>query len=242
MRAVIVEDMPANRRLLQRLLKEHCPDVEVTAMAENVKKAVTQINETSPDLLFLDIELPDGTGFDILRQFDPVPFKVIFITGYEKYAYQAFRYHAADFLLKPIDSGELIAAVKAVTRDQPDKSYQDKIARVKQQFDDFSKLVLYDSGGFYVVETDEIIMLEANGNYTDIFLKGNKKLSFCRILKEFAELLEDRPAFMRTHRSYIINLNHVRSFTKQGMIMLTEERSAYLGDSNREEFLGYFRK
>jgi len=239
--AIIVEDLPSNQKLLHNLLKTHCPDVDIVAMAENVKDAVKVIREVDPQLVFLDIELPDGNGFDILNQFIPVPFKVIFVTGHQEYAYQAIKFHAADFILKPISINELVAATETVKNNGVDERYQTRIENVVRQLSNPDKITLMDSNGFVVIELAEIIKLEANGNYTDIYLTGQRKMTYCRILKEFVDLLQNNTEFFRTHRSYLVNLAHVKSFTNQGVIKLTDDNTAHLGDSCRERFMTYFK-
>jgi two-component system, LytTR family, response regulator len=239
--AVIVEDLPSNHKLLHSLLNTHCKEVNVVGVAETVRQAVLLIRQLDPRLVFLDIELPDGTGFDILNQFIPVPFKVIFVTGHQEYAYQAIKFHAVDFILKPISINELVEAVGIVTRIGIDGTYQTKIENVIRQLTNPDKITLMDSNGFVVIEVHEIIKLEANGNYTDLYLTGQRKLTYCRILKEFVDLLLTNPVFFRTHRSFLVNLNHVKSFNNQGVIKLTEDNTAHLGDSCREKFMTYFK-
>ena len=238
--ALIVEDEPSNHTLLKRLLKKHCQEVNVVAVAENVKEAVKAIRETDPQLVFLDIELPDGNGFDILSQFTPVPFNVIFVTGHQEYAYQAIKFHAVDFILKPISINELVKAVDTVISNGMDEMYQTRIENVIRQLSNPNKITLMDSNGFVVIEIREIIKLEASSNYTDIYLVGHRKLTYHRLLKEFVDLLRNHPDFFRTHRSFLVNLAHVKSFTNQGVIKLSEDNTAHLGDSCREKFKSYF--
>jgi two-component system LytT family response regulator len=240
--AIIVDDIPANHRYLAQLVQNHCREIVLSGVAETVKEAVALINKTKPDLVFLDIELPDGSGFDIFEHFKPVSFKVIFVTGHQEYAYQAIKFHTIDFLLKPININELIDAVQLAVKSPVDEEYGQRIEGIHRQYLDPDKIVLVDSNGFQVINASEIICLEANGNYTDLYLTGNRKLTFCRILKEFASLLKDHQFILRTHRSYIVNINHIISCTSEGDIKLQERHRASLGDSYREEFLAFFRR
>ena len=239
--AVIVEDLPSNQKLLKNLLETHCQAVKVVATAANIKDAVSVLREVKPQLVFLDIELPDGSGFDILNHFSPIPFKVIFVTAHQEYAYQAIKFHAVDFILKPISIKELMESVDSVIVDRMDKTYQKKIENVMRQLSNPDKITLMDPSGFVVVNVKDIIKLEANANYTHIFLTGRRKLSYCRILKEFADLLSSNHDFFRAHRSFLINLTHVKSFNNQGEIRLTEENTAHLGDSCRDAFMAHFK-
>lgn len=240
--AVIVEDVISNPVLVQNLLRTCCQEVNIAAVAENVKDAVKVIGEIAPQVVFCDIELPDGSGFDILEHFIPLPFKVIFISGKREHAYRAIKYHPVDFILRPIRIDELIYAVNAVTSTGKDEKARTRIENVNPQVSYPNKIALMDStGGYVVVEPGEIIKLEANGNDTDIYLVGNRKLTYSRLLKEFADLLESHLEFIRTHRSYLVNITHVKSCSKQGIIKLSEDHTAHLGDSYRKEFLSCFK-
>jgi len=240
LKAIIVEDNFTNREHLSHLIRDHCPTISLSGEAATVEEAVQIISEVAPDLIFLDVELPDGNGFDILNYFKPLPFKVIFFTAHLKYAYQAIKFHAVDFLIKPVKIDDLIEAVRSATETQLNDAYRLKLASTKRQFEDPSRLILHEVSGFTVVETGEIIKLDANGNYTDIYLTGNRKLTYCRILKEFEGLLETHPNFIRVHKSFLINLRYVKSFNKQGEIRLIESLSAQLGDSYRNRFFERF--
>ncbi len=239
--AVIVENVTANPVLLQHLLKTYCQEVNIAAVAETVKDAVKVIREVAPHVVFCEIELPDGNGFDILDHFKHLPFKVIFISGNQEYAYKAIKYHPVDFILKPIRVNELVYAVNAVTGSVKDENVRTRIENVSHKASYPDRITLLNPTGYVVMETVEIIMLEANGNYTDIYQVGNRKQTFCRLLKEFDDLLENHPGFIRTHRSYLVNIAQVKSCSKQGLIKLTEDHTAQLGNSYRKKFIACFR-
>lgn len=240
LKTLIVEDNQYNQELLRHLIQKHCPEVQLYDTASTVKEAIQSIQENSPDLLFLDVELPDGNGFDILNYFKPLPFKVIFCTGYLKYTYEAIKFNAVDFLVKPVNISDLIEAVKRAIEKQLNEDYRLKIETTKRQFENPFRLILHEISGFTIIETNEIIKLEAAGNYTDIYLIGNRKLTYCKLLKDFEALLKTHPNFMRVHKSFIINLDHVKSFSKHGMIELIEKYNIPLGDSYRSKFLAFF--
>ena len=242
LKTIIVEDNPINYQRLKQLLTDHCEDVLVEGFAGTVEDAIKIIKKTNPGLVFLDIELPDGTGFDVLNFFKPLPFKVIFITGHQEYAYQAIKFHAADFLLKPVNISELVDAVKLITTTGIDDEYRNKIESVRHQLANQNKITLLGSNGFDIIEISEIIKLEADGQYTNIYLIGKKKMTYSRILKEFADLLSNHNNFIRTHRSFIVNLDHVKSFSLEGVIKLSEDHTAHLGDTYKEEFRSIFKK
>jgi two-component system, LytTR family, response regulator len=240
-KTIIVEDNMIDQRLLTNALNKYCENIHIVDVAVKKEEAIKKIAAVSPDLVILDIELPDGTGFDILNYFIPIPFKVIFVTGHQEYAYQAIKFHAIDFLLKPLHVPELINAVKSIPQNAINDRYQNKIENFRRQILDPEKIILMDSNGFLVLDPSEIVKVEANGNYSDIYLTNNRKLTYCKILREFEEFLKMHKNFMRTHRSFIINLHHVKSFSRQGVIKMTEENTAHCGDSFKEEFLSCFR-
>jgi two-component system LytT family response regulator len=239
-RTIIVEDNKMDQRLLTHALEQNCKDIQIIGIANNKESAINMIEKSSPDLVFLDIQLPDGDGFDILNHFVPLNFKLIFVTGHQEYAYQAIKFQAIDFLLKPLNVQELIKAVKSIPHVPVNDKYRTKIEGFRRQILDPEKIVLMDSNGFLVLEPDEIIDIEANGNYTDVHLVENRKLTYCKILREFAEFLRHHKNFIRTHRSFIVNLDHVKSFSRQGIIKMSEDHIAHCGDSFKDEFLSYF--
>jgi len=240
-KTIIVEDNLLNSRRLRQLILKYCPELAVMDCATDVKSAISLIETVKPDLVFLDVELPDGSGFDVLEHFSPVPFKVIFFTGHMIYAYQAIKFHALDFLLKPVRILDLMESVKLATSSHPNEEYDRKIEAAVRQFSDPAKIIMHESTGFTIVDVSEIIMLEAEANYTHFYLTDHRKLNYCRILKEFEGLLKIHPQFMRVHRSYLINLDHVVSYSSQGVIKLKEGILASLGNSFRDAFLQYFR-
>jgi two-component system, LytTR family, response regulator len=239
-KAIIVDDVRTNRERIRELLNGYCPQVDVVGVADSVNSSIKLISEQKPDIVFLDVELGDGTGFDVLQAFQPVPFKVIFFTGHMEYAFQAIKFHAVDYLLKPIVIKELVNAVDLAGKQILDGAYQNRLEGARRQFLNPEQITIFDSSGFQVIPVNDIIKLEADANYTHLYLTGNRKLTYCRILKEFADLLKNHDQFIRTHKSYIVHLSHVKSYSHQGVIKLTEGLSANLGDTYRDNFLVWF--
>ena len=239
-KAIIVDDVPTNQKRLRDLLTEYCPRVDVMGVADTVASSIKIIAEQKPDLIFLDVELPDGTGFDILQAFQPVPFKVIFFTGHLEYAFQAIKFHAVDYLLKPVVIKDLIESVEQVGKQILDGAYQNRLEGARRQFAYPDHIIVSDASGFQVISTKDIIKLEADANYTHIYLTGTHKLTFCRILKEFEDLLKTHQNFIRCHKSFIINIDHVKSYSRQGNIRLTEGLTANLGDTFKDDFMQHF--
>jgi two-component system LytT family response regulator len=197
----------------------------------------------APDLVFLDIEMPMGNGFDLLRMFNPVKFKVIFVTAYSEYAVDAFRCSAMDFILKPCNVEELLRAIRKAEIEIKHDRYSDLSELLELMSHDNKpqgKVVISSSKGFTVVSPDEIIMCKAESYCTFIYLTGSGVISSSRNLKYYENLLPCEK-FMRVHNSYLVNLNHVREYSNQEVIMLSESRSSPLSNVHKQEFLKMFR-
>jgi two-component system, LytTR family, response regulator len=243
-KAVIVDDEKPSREALSNYLREFCPNIQIVAECKSAKMAFKTISEIQPQLVFLDIEMPKGSGFDLLRMFKIINFKVIFITAFSNYAVQAFRFSATDFLLKPVKISELI---EAVTKVQNDIAVKNSFLNIKALIDNFSgqntmaeNLVIPDSKGFNVVKTSDIIMCEADGYCTRFYINGNIKISSSRNLKFYAELLPEH-LFIRTHHSYLVNLQHVKGYSHQEEILLTNDVKCPLSAVNKHSFISLFK-
>lgn len=240
---MIVDDEKPSRELMSNYLAEFCADVEVVASASSVKTAFKAIQKHKPDVVFLDIEMPDGKGFDLLAMFDKIDFKVIFITAYSDYAIKAFRVNAIDYLLKPVKIDELKAAVKKVKDGNSVLFDPDKATNLLQSLADNSGfqpvIVISNIKGYEVLKISDIIMCKADGYCTNFFLEGKKKAISSKNLKHYENILTVHN-FLRVHHSYLVNINHVKSFNRQGEIILSEENIAYLGDNFKNHFLKKF--
>jgi two-component system LytT family response regulator len=242
-RAVIVDDEKLARDVIFNYLNEYCPDVEVVAQASSVKTAFAAIQKTSPDLVFLDVEMPDGQGFDLLNMFEKTDFRIIFVTAYSEYAIKAFRFSAVDYLLKPVKIDELVDAVARVRSADPAGISAEIIgtllSNIRNSSTRQSTLIIPNIKGFEVLKVPEIIMCQADGYCTNFHLSGNRKVVSSKNLKHFDGLLEDQN-FMRVHHSFLVNLDHVTGYTRQGEILLSEGLKASLGNSYKTEFAKRF--
>jgi two-component system, LytTR family, response regulator len=240
-RVIIVEDMIAVRHGIEDFLQQQ-PGFIVIGACGTVHDAIVLIHNTKPDLLLLDIGLPDGTGFDILEQI-PAPTKVIFLTAHHEFAIKAIRYGAIDYLLKPLNEQELSEALQRVISAQPllqeqiaitlhsfrKNKLQDHIALRSQQFVD-------------IVELKEIIYFQGENGCTTVFLSGGRKLVTTRILKEYEELLPDT-LFLRTHQSYLINELYIKRYRpKEGILFLKDGTQIPVSFRKREKVDKYFKK
>lgn len=243
LRTIVIDDERLSREVICNYLREYCSEVEVVSTASSVKTAFKAIKRFSPDFIFLDIEMADGKGFDLLTMFDNINFKVIFVTAYSEYAVKAFRFSAIDYLLKPVKVDELISAVekiKSVNEQAPEnRAFAALLKNLNDVSDAPKTLVIPHLKGFDVLKIPEIIMCQADGYCTYFYLTGNRKAVSSKNLKHFSELLEDH-SFIRIHHSYLINVNHVNSYNRQGEVILTEGNKAFLGDSYKRDFIKRF--
>ena len=244
-RAIVVDDEAPSREVMCNYLRDFCADVEVVATASSVKSGYRAIQKHNPDVVFLDIEMPDGKGFDLLQMFGKINFRVIFVTAYSEYAIKAFRVNAADYLLKPVRIDELNAAVEKIRTENKQIFGAEKVAGLLKSLAESSAfqptIVVSNIKGFEVLKINEIIMCKADGYCTNFYLEGNKKVISSKNLKQYEDLLAEHYV-IRVHHSYLVNLRHVQSYSRQGEIILSENNKASLGDSFRNAFLGKFSK
>jgi two-component system LytT family response regulator len=238
-KAIIIDDEAKARRMMEALLREYCPDVTVAAIAEDVPSGVIAINKHKPDVLFLDVEMPGYTGFQLLDFFNEIDFEIVFTTAHSDYALQAFRVSAIDFLLKPIQISELIAAVEKVKLKRGQN--KERLSVLKENFKDNSikKMALPVAEGLLFVEVEDISHLEADGAYTHFHFSDGRKIMVSRKIKEFEEALSQQSNFFRTHRSFIINLKKMKQYIKQegGYVLLENEIQIPLARERKDEFL-----
>lgn len=245
-RTLIIDDEAPIRELISGILENYSEQTEVVGTADGVKTGLEAIRQLNPQLVLLDVNLTDGTGFDVLRQLDEVKFAVIFITAYEKYAVKAFRFSAVDYIMKPVNIDELITAIdKAVemmegkTLNQQLKNFFDNINSKPED----KKIVLKDSKSIYIVKVADIIRCEADHNYTTFFLTNGNQIVVSKTLKEYEELLSDF-RFLRTHQSHLININHIISFEKNegGYLKMEDGSSVPVSKRKKDELMDFFDK
>lgn len=240
--AVIVEDELHSREALKNLVEEYCPDVAVRAVAASVEEGVSLVKRLKPDLLFLDIALQVGTGFDLLEQVSERTFDVIFTTAYEHYALRAIKFSAIDYLLKPIDLEELQTAVKKVYANQQTLSCNHQIDTLLHNLQSHHHrrptITLATAEGLIFVPVHEITRLEAMGSYTQFHLTHGKKVLVSKHLKEYEQLL-DEADFCRIHQSHLIHLNEVARYVKAdgGYVILKDQTRIKVSASRKECFL-----
>ncbi len=234
----IIDDEFYALETLKMLIKEACPHVTVKWTAQHFREAVHHIKEDTPDFVFLDIELPEKNGFDILREVQDRNFDVVFITAYDQYAIQAFKFHAVDYLLKPIGLDQLSEAV-----DRIEKNKQLQRKNWKHTLDHFSsagypsKICINTTDSFLYLKLEEIVMLEGEGSYSQIYCTDGKRYTVSRGLGDLERVLPPNN-FFRTHKSQIVSLEHVRTYNREtNIITLQTGVEATLSRRRKKEFL-----
>lgn len=250
LRAVIIDDETNARQALSNLLQLLCPDVELVGEAKNVDLGIELIKNATPDLVFLDIQMPGKTGFDLLAAFNKADFGVIFTTAYQEFAIRAFRFSAIDYMLKPIDPDELQAAVgkyKAhlvgvspqqvkILQEYIDEPRQASLSQRTKNL--HQRIALPTAEGIHFVQMTDIIQCESLGSYTKFHLVGSKPIVVSRLLKEYEEIL-DNYYFFRVHQSNIVNLEHIKRYVKGdgGQVWLSDNTEVEVSRRRKEEFL-----
>jgi two-component system LytT family response regulator len=217
MRIVLVDDDSVIRENLKTMLSMYCPDSKVVAEADGVKAGLACIKEHKPDLVLLDVEMKDGTGFDLLAFYGQLDFKVIFVTGHDAYAIRAFKISAIDYVLKPVDPDDLVSALKKAEGIADRNEQQMKVSNlVQNNRENFSnqKIVIKDTETVYLVAVKDIIRCESETNYTRFFLVDGRVLMVSKTLKEY-DTLFDGQNFFRAHQSHLINLLHFDRYEKK---------------------------
>lgn len=247
-RTIIVDDEVNSCKTLEIELKTHCSNmVEVLAYATEVKHALKIIPKLKPDLLFLDIEMPWMTGFELLQALEPIDFDVIFVTAYDQYATKAFKYSAIDYLLKPIDDEELKDAVTRVNNRKPplvNKEHYDLfIENIMNQSTKFPKIALKTSEGLEFIKVENIIRIESDGNYATLYLVDNTKLLVVKSLKEFESLLAPHN-FFRSHQSHLISPLHIKRYIKAdgGYLEMDDGSQAALSRDKKKDLMDLVEK
>jgi two-component system LytT family response regulator len=238
-KAVIIDDENRTRDLIAKMINSFGLDILAIPAGENVQSGIQAIEELKPDIVFLDIQMPDGTGFDVLKSVKDKNFEVIFITAHEEFAIKAIKFSALDYLLKPIDPEELKAAVEKAIKAVDDKKEESQFEALQNNIQPNQKkrLVLKTQESVYVVELHEIIRCEADRNYTSFFLSSGKKILVSKTLKEYETLLSTHN-FLRVQQSHLVNLDYVDRYDKGngGSVVMKDGSEVPLSPAKREVF------
>jgi len=241
-KTIIIEDEAKSRQMLAAMLERNCPEVSIIGLAKDVKEGVTLIKELQPELVFLDISMPDGSGFDLLEQVSGHKFDLIFATASDQHAIRAIKYSACDYLLKPIDMDELKLAVNKVVHKKKTvpsmENLQFLIQHLKKADENFQKITLPTGNAYEIVNIKDIIRCEADGSYTNFYLVDKRKLMISFGLKHYEELLPENE-FIRVHHHHLINMNHVLRFLKEdgGYAVMSDGSKIEISRRKKEAFM-----
>lgn len=245
LKIVIVEDDSQTVELIFEILNSFCKDFSIVGVANDIDSALKIIPEKSPDLVLFDINLPDGTSFDIIQQLDNVNYKMIFITAHDKYAIRAIKLSALDYLLKPINPKELVEAVehakKLINEECSDiqlNALKNNTQKIKQVSE---KIVLKTMESIYLIDVIDIIRCESGGAYTFFYLNGGRKITVSRLLKDYDELLQNE-GFFRVHQSHLININFIDKFDKKqgGSLIMKDGANVPVSYRKKDKLLKMF--
>jgi two-component system LytT family response regulator len=242
LKAIIVDDEQNSRENLTFLLKEHCNGIEIIGTAGSVSEAITEISAKNPDLVFLDIEIGEGSGFDVLEKITGMRAEVIFITAFNQYAVKAFKFAAIDYLLKPVDIQELKDAVlraeQRIAENQISTKLESLVSNLAEGGKKNKKIGLPVSGGIQYFPLEQIIRLQSQSNYTTFFMSDGRQFLISKTLKEYEELLSDQ-GFSRVHQSHLVNLEFVQQYQKAegGYVVLSDGTNIPLSKNYKENFI-----
>ncbi|MEX0289225.1 MAG: LytR/AlgR family response regulator transcription factor [Flavobacteriaceae bacterium] len=246
-RTVIIDDQFDSRQALRLLLEKYCPEVVVMEECENAEQGIAAIRDHNPHLVFLDIQMPNMSGFDLLEELKTIDFEIIFVTAYNQYAIKAIKFSALDYLLKPVDPMELVEAVNKVKGRQNQKqrsySYGSMLKNVRSLPGNIERLAVSNMDGILVLDTANIIYCAAEGSYSKIYLTDHKTQLVSKKLKEFENMLTES-GFCRVHHASLINIKHVQQYVKGegGYVILTEGHHVDISRRRKEAFLSLLNK
>ncbi|WP_400078129.1 LytR/AlgR family response regulator transcription factor [Winogradskyella sp. R77965] len=239
-RAIIIDDEQDARDGLNLLVEKFCPGVTIIATCESPEIGIEKILELQPNLVFLDIQMPQLSGFDLLEKIETIYFEVIFVTAFDKYAIKAIKFSALDYLLKPVEVDQLVSAVQRVKEKQHSKSsnFKSLLNNVKQNAQKLERLAIPSDNEIILQKVSDIIYCEADSNYTVLHLADDKKITVSKTLKEFENILPEID-FCRIHHSTLVNLNHVVKYVKGegGYVLVTGRRHLDVSRRKKDTFI-----
>jgi two-component system LytT family response regulator len=234
MKAVIIDDEKKGRETLRGFIDVYCPDLSIIGEAANVKEGIALIKDTRPDVIFLDIEMPDGTGFDLLSAFPSVDFQVVFVTAFDSYAVKAFQFSAVDYLLKPVNPKLLIQAVEKLKKYSTIDSINLKLDVLLGNRTKIDSIALPTAEGVHLTRIDQITRCVADNYYTTFHLVDDTQIIVSKTLKEYSDLLDDFN-FYRVHQSHLVNLDYVDKYISGEGGYLIMKNGDYVDVSRRKK-------
>ena len=239
-RAILIDDEQDARVGLKLTIEKFCPEISIIALCETPEIGIEKINELRPDLVFLDVQMPRLSGFDLLEKFEVINFEVIFVTAFDKYAIKAIKFSALDYLLKPIEVDELVSAVQKIKEKNKNKTsnFKSLLNNVKHSSEKLTRLAIPSDNEIILQKTVDIIYCEADGNYTILHLVNDKKITVSKTLKEFENILPETD-FCRIHHATLVNLEHVTKYVKGdgGYVLVTGRHHLDVSRRKKDNFL-----
>jgi len=238
-RSVIVEDEKNSKEVLMALLEKYCPNVEIIGTADNVESAIKEIDEKQPELVFLDIAMPDGDGFEVLEKVEHKLFEIIFTTAYDQYALKAFEFSALHYLLKPINFKDLQEAVARYKKVESEIEFDEKVQVLQHNLSNQqTKIILPSLEGLNIIDIDNIVRCESDNNYTIFHLLNKTRIVVSRSLNNFEKLLTDKN-FARIHSRHLVNMKYIKKYVKGrgGYVVMEDGSHADVATSRVKDFM-----
>ena len=245
LKTLIIDDEKNAREAIAKIAEQYCDNISIIGYAEDVESGVKAIKKYNPDLVLLDIKMPDGTGFDILQQIDNINFSTIFITAFNEYAIKAFKFSAIDYLLKPIDVDEFKSAIEKVEKAKEQQNTKLKLDVFLENINNISKevkkIILKTSDSIHLINVNEILRCESDGNYTKFYFTNQSPIMVSKNLKEYYDMLKDYQ-FFRPHQSHIININFIKRYHKPdgGYLIMQDDSNVPVSTRKRDELMKIF--
>jgi len=242
LKAIIIDDEARSRQSLSQKIILHCTDVEIIAECENGEQGIQLIEEKKPGIVFLDIEMPRMNGFTMLQQLSNRSFELIFTTAYDHYAIRAIKFSALDYLVKPVEVEELKEAIEMVKQKRKQNTTNERLEtllyNLMHEKNQSNRIAIPSIEGLQFIEVNDIIYLEAESNYTVVYIKPSQKITVSKTLKDFEELLP-QPVFIRIHHSWIINKNHVQKYLRGegGHVIMSNGKTLDVARRKKDEFM-----
>ena len=226
LKGIVIDDEKNGRDVIKSLVNTYCAEVDIVAEAGNITDAFAEINTWQPDFVLLDIQMPGGNGFELLKKFDKIHFDIIFITSYDKYAINAFKFSAVDYLLKPVEIDDLVNAIDKIKQKRAvnDREIYDKYSNFLNNVssdDKLKNIALQKGDKVYYLKLSDLLFLEAESNYTRLVTKNGETFIQSKTLKYYEDLFQESPLFFRISRSHIVNMSYIKSYSKSEPCIVT---------------------
>lgn len=246
--AIIIDDEPDALEMLEWQLKNYCPQITIKCLCSSADEGIAAIKLHAPQLVFLDIEMPHKNGFEVIRSFPQPNFDIVFVTAYNQFAVQAFKVAALDYLMKPIDADDLVRTIQRFENKRQQTDISQQLKTLFQQYlapqaTTHTRVLLPTMESIELAEPQHIMRCESNGNYTNVFFEGGRKMLLSKTLKDMEEKLLQH-GFVRIHHSYLVNMEHVTKYIRAdgGMVEMSDGTVLAISRQRKEEFLKIYLK